>query len=169
MLNFMSLNLTLDLKDLVQSLVVSLPRRVEGLGLLTNSIWVKRGWVGLEKRGLRLVLIGLEAGSERIEIVGGWVVALRVELVGSSLNQCWLVVLLLIVIVRLALVRLVLLAIAWLLALTIKLGVGVRRLRKMRALFLIFLRTVSILLLFVLLLPLTVITLWVRVGKSLDR
>ena len=166
----MSLNLTLDLKDLVQSLVVSLPRRVERLGLLTNSIWVKRGWVGLEKRGLRLVLIGLEAGSERIEIVAGWVVALRVELVGSSLNQCWLVVLLLlIVIVGLALVRLVLLAIAWLLALTIKLGVGVRRLRKMRALFLIFLRPVSILLLFVLLLPLTVITLWVRLGKSLDR
>lgn len=165
----MSLNLTWDQKDLVQSLVVSLPRRVEGLGLLTNCIWVKRGWVGLEKRGLRLVLIGLEAGSERIEIVAGWVVALRVELVGSSLNQCWLVVLLLIVIVGLALVRLVLLAVAWLLALTIKLGVGVRRLRKMRALFLIFLRTVSILLLFVLLLPLTVITLRVRVGKSLDR
>ena len=59
-----------------------------------------------------MVLIGLEAGSERIEIVGGLVLALRVELVGSSLNQFWLVVLLLIFIVGLALVRLVLLAIA---------------------------------------------------------
>jgi hypothetical protein len=160
MLNLKSLKWTWDRKDLYQSLVVLLPLGVEGLGLLAKRVWVEWSWVCLEKRRWRLILIRLEAGSERIEIVALRIIALGVKLVGGSLNQGWLVVLLLIFVVSLSLELLIL----WSIVLMLALIVIVRRLRKLRILLLVLLVTISILLLLViLLLPLPIIALRMRV------
>lgn len=99
-------------------------------------------------------LTRLKTGSKRIEIVVHREVALGVEFLRGSLNQGWLLIVLLVV-VGLSIRLLVLLTIVLTRALIIVVG----SLGELRILLLVFLGTILELLLLVLLMPLSFITL----------